>query len=96
MLADLPAGARLIANPNMVFREEEEDAALLFDPETGVLHILNATAVAVWKLLDGKRDLGRIMADLRDEFDGMDAAADAQVTEMLNHLLAIGAVGVSS
>ena len=95
-LADLPAGARLIANPSMVFREEEDDAALLFDPDTGTLHILNATAIAVWKLLDGKRDLGRIMADLGDEFDGMDAAAEVQVAELLNHLIAIGAVGISS
>ena len=95
-LADLPAGARLIANPNVVFRQEEDDTALLIDPDTGALHILNATAMAVWKLLDGRRDLGRIMADLCDEFDGMDAAAESQVEEMLNHLLAVGAVGVSS
>ena len=91
-IADLPADARLIANPNMVLREEEDEAALLFDPDTGAVRILNSTALAVWKSLDGKRDLSQIMADLREEFDDMDAAEE-QVTEVLTQLHAIGAVG---
>ena len=92
-IADLPADARLIANPNMVLREEDDDAALLFDPDTGAVRILNVTAVAVWKLLDGRRDLGQIIAALREQFDEMDAEAEAQVVQLLNDCHAIGAVG---
>ena len=92
-IADLPAGACLIADPNLVLREEEDDAALLFDPETGGVRVLNFTAAAVWKLLDGKRDLDQIMTDLQQEFDEVDAAARGQVIEVLDHFLAIGAAG---
>jgi len=92
-IADLPAGTCLIADPNLVLREEEDDAALLFDPETGSVRVLNATAVAVWKLLDGKRDLVQIMAVLNQEFEGLDADAKQQVMELLEQLLSIGAVG---
>lgn len=63
LFADLSTETPFIANPNMVFREEG-DAALLFDPDTGAVWILNFTAVAVWKLLDGKRDLRQVMAAL--------------------------------
>ena len=92
--ADLATDVYLIANPDVVLREEEDEAALLFDPDTGAVHILNSTAVAVWQLLDGKRDLSQIMADLHEEFDGMDDTAEGQVVELLNHLMSIGAVGV--
>ena len=91
---EIPGGARLITNPNMVLREEEEETAFLFNPDTGAIHILNATSVAIWKLLDGERDLPQIMRDLREQFDELDVAAEAQVVELLNDLLAIGAIGV--
>ncbi|HPM82051.1 MAG TPA: HPr-rel-A system PqqD family peptide chaperone [Candidatus Anammoximicrobium sp.] len=93
-IADLPADARLIANPNLVLREEEDDAALLFDPETGSVNVLNSTGLAVWRLLDGNRDRAQIMGHLREEFDGLDAAAEEQVAALLKRLVAIGAAGV--
>lgn len=89
----LPTDTILIQSPSFVFREEDDDAALLFDPDTGAVRVLNATAVAVWQRLDGKRDLRRVVADLREEFDGIDAAAEQQVAELLRGLLAMGAVG---
>ena len=89
--AALPDEARFIANPNTVLREEDE-TAILFNPDTGAVHVLNFTAVAIWKLLDGKRNVRQIVADLRAEFDEMDAAAEAQVVELLEQLYALGAV----
>lgn len=83
----------LVTNPTFVLREEDDDASLLFDPETGAVRIMNPTAVAVWKRLDGKRSLTQIITDLREEFEGVDATAETQVDELLKHLLAIGAVG---
>jgi PqqD family protein of HPr-rel-A system len=95
-IKDLPAGTHLIADPNLVLREEEDDAALLFDPETGSVRVLNSTALAVFKLLDGKRDLHQIMADLNQDFSDMDQSAEQQVVELLDYLQSIGAVGVLS
>lgn len=90
--ADLPPGTPLIANPNLVLREEDDEDALLFDPETGSVHILNGSAVAVWKLLDGKRDREQIVAALREEYEGMDETAGQQVRDLLDLLYAAGAV----
>jgi hypothetical protein len=91
---DLPAGTRLLANPNLVLREEEDEAAILFDPDSGAVRVLNVTAVAVWKLLDGTRTFDQLLAALGEEFDAMDANAAGQVAKLLNDLAAFGAVGV--
>ena len=42
-----------IANPLVVLREEFDDWAILFDPDTGNAFGLNPTGVYLWKLLDG-------------------------------------------
>jgi SynChlorMet cassette protein ScmD len=43
-----------IANPLIVLREEFDDWAILFDPDTGNAFGLNPTGVFIWKHLDGK------------------------------------------
>jgi hypothetical protein len=42
----------LLANPDIVFREEE-DGAFLFDPNTGELKCLNPMGSVIWLLCDG-------------------------------------------
>jgi hypothetical protein len=85
--------SRLITNPGMVLREEEDGAALLYDPETGAVRILNGSATAIWKLLDGKRSLADVVAALRETYDGMDEQAEGQVLAVVKNLCALGAVG---
>ena len=43
---------RILANPDIVYREEA-DGAFLFDPETGDLKCLNPMGGAIWRLCDG-------------------------------------------
>lgn len=93
-IGTFPPGARLIANPMMVLREEDDSAAILFDPDTGAVRVLNMTAVAIWKLLDGTRTFDQLLVALADEFNGMDADAEQQVMRLLNSLAEIGAVGM--
>ena len=42
-----------VANPLVVLREEFDDWAVLFDPDTGNAFGLSPVGVFVWKLLDG-------------------------------------------
>jgi hypothetical protein len=86
----------LAVNPCLVLREESDDCALLFDPDAGRVHLLNPPAVAVWKLLDGRRTLREVLAALADEFDGMEPAAASQVVALARALAGIGAVGFPS
>lgn len=79
-------------NPAMVLREEE-DGALLFDPDTGDVRILNLTAVAICKLLDGRHTLANVLENLGESFEGIDVNADSQLLELARDLYRIGAVG---
>jgi len=46
-----------ISNPMVVFREEFDDWAILFDPETGKAFGVNPIGTEIWNKLDGKPDL---------------------------------------
>ncbi len=47
-----------IVNPYVQLREEFDDWAILFNPDTGRGFGLNPTGVRVWKLLDGEQHRG--------------------------------------
>jgi len=86
-------GTRLVVNPNMVLREEDDECAILFDPTSGSVRILNLTAVTIWKLLDGQRTLSEVMDALRERFEDMDADAEDQVMGLVRGLCRVGALG---
>jgi len=83
---------RLMANPNMVLRVEDDDCAILFDPDAGSVRILNVTAAAVWQLLDGERSVDDILVRLRDMYSGFETASEAQVFKLLSELQSFGAL----
>ena len=49
-----------IANPVAVLREEFDDWAVLFNPDTADAVGINPVGVAMWKLLDGQHGLDEI------------------------------------
>jgi SynChlorMet cassette protein ScmD len=59
---------QLIANPSVVLREESDDWAVLFDPDTGKSFAVDPVGVFIWKKLDGRHSLEQIIADLRLKF----------------------------
>ena len=58
------AGDKPIAKPEAVLREEFDDWAVLFQPETGEAVGVSPVGVAIWKLLDGQRSLAEIAAEI--------------------------------
>ena len=54
-----------IANPLIILREEFDDWAVLFDPDTGCCFGLSPTGVFVWKLLDGEHSVDDLLEDIR-------------------------------
>jgi hypothetical protein len=85
--------SRLAVNPTLVLREESDDCALLFDPDNGRVHVLNPSAVAIWKRLDGHLSLRELTGSLSDEFDGMGPDAEDQVLALAKNLAGLGAIG---
>ena len=83
----------LAVNPNLVLRIEDDDCALLFDPDNGRVEMLNGTAVDIWQLLDGERSLQEVVECLAERYDGFDETATRQVLAVVEHLAGLGAVG---
>ncbi|CAK0760041.1 conserved hypothetical protein [Gammaproteobacteria bacterium] len=61
----------LIPNPHIVLREEFDDWAILFDPDTGNAFGLNPVGVHCWKRMDGRRTLEAILDELPSHFDAV-------------------------
>ena len=74
-------------------RRGSDDAAV-FNPDTGTLHLLNASALAIWELCNGSTTC-REMAEAIAEFTNLDiAAASADVALGLEELAERGLIHV--
>jgi SynChlorMet cassette protein ScmD len=82
-----------IANPLLVLREEFDDWAILFDPDTGNAFGLNPTTVFVWKRLDGNHSLDDILKDLKASCDDVPADAEEHIKEFVQDIVEKGYAG---
>ena len=55
--------------PDLTTRVVDEEVVIL-DRANGMVHRLNATAAAVWKLCDGQRNVSGIADEIAAAFDG--------------------------
>jgi PqqD family protein of HPr-rel-A system len=65
------------------------DALVVFDPETNVVHRLNATAQLIWESCDGERSVTDIAAGLTARYDVAPDAAERDVARVLAELEAL-------
>ena len=82
-----------VANPLIVLREEFDDWAILFDPDTGNAFGLNPTGVFIWKLLDGKHNTDDIVSRLREEAEDVPEDASEHARQFIASLEKQGLVG---
>jgi SynChlorMet cassette protein ScmD len=82
-----------IANPLIVLREEFDDWAILFDPDSGKGYGLDPVSVFIWKRLDGQHTIKDIMADLDENCEDMPEDAEDRVGEFIQELMAQGLAG---
>ena len=82
-----------IANPEIVFREEL-DEAILFNPNTGEIKLLNETGAFIYKLLDAKHSVEQIVDKLAKSFE-IESREDAlaEVREFIDSLQEKNLVG---
>ena len=86
-------GEKPIANPMVVFREEFDDWAVLFNPDTGGAVGINPVGVAIWKLMNGERNLEEITTHVKEEFNDVPETVDEEVTDFVANLVESGFVG---
>ncbi|MCK9363254.1 MAG: SynChlorMet cassette protein ScmD [Syntrophales bacterium] len=81
---------KMTANPLIVLREEFDDWALLFNPDTGNTFTLNPLGVFIWKLLDGKQTLATITEAVREAAEDVPAEVESQVEEFVREIVRLG------
>jgi SynChlorMet cassette protein ScmD len=83
-----------IANPNVVLRDEFDDWAVLFNPDTANAMGTNPVGVAVWKLMDGKRSIEDIVSEIKNSFEDTPDASFKEIAAFVNKLAENGFVGL--
>ena len=85
---------RYIQNPDVVLKEEDTDGALVFNPDTDQIRVLNPTGFFIWQLCDGSRDLDGIVFAVNNHFEGVpeDQAAE-QVEAFVSEMVEAGFIG---
>ncbi len=84
---------RPIANPVVVLREEFDDWAVLFNPDTADALGINPVGVALWRLMNGQNSVDQMVAALRSEYAGVPDSAADDVSAFVQNLTERGFVG---
>ena len=82
-----------LANPSVVLREEFDDWAILFDPDTGKAFGINPVSVFIWKRLDGRHTAEDILKELKENCDNVPGEADDHIREFIQELVDRGYAG---
>jgi hypothetical protein len=89
------ASGSFICNPDVVLRQEDPDGALLFNPDTNQIRVINTTGLFIWKQCDGEKDFPAIVSALKKDFDGVpDKEVGKQVNTFIDDMRANGFLGV--
>lgn len=81
---------KYLANPEVVLREEFDDWAILFDPDSGEGYGLNPVSVVIWKCLDGNHSLPDIADVIRESCDEIPAKVDNHINDFILDLVENG------
>ena len=82
-----------IANPLIVLREEFDDWAILFDPDTGDGFGLNPISVFIYKRLDGQHTAQDILRELHTTCEDVPENAEQEIEDFIKELEKKGYVG---
>jgi len=82
-----------IQNPMTVLRVEFDDWAILFDPDRAMTMGINPTGVAVWKLIDGQKEIEDIVKGIKEKFSDVSISAEKEISDFIDELYRNGFVG---
>ncbi|MGD0237897.1 MAG: SynChlorMet cassette protein ScmD [Syntrophorhabdales bacterium] len=83
-------GEKPLANPLAILREEFDDWAILYDPDTGNGFGLNPTGLFIWKLLDGRHTIDALLEKMRAHAEDVPEGAKDRIRVFVETLVAEG------
>lgn len=89
----MSTNTRPIANHDLVLREEFDDWAILFDPDSGDGFGLNPVGVFIWKRLDGEHTEKAIFLEIMEHFDNVSEDAETHLRDFVEDLVRRGFAG---
>ena len=87
---------RPVRNPNVMLREEFDDWAILFNPDSGHGFGLNPTGVCLWKLLDGGYSIDLLFEEIHRHAEEVSEQARDHIGAFIEALVAQGLAGPDS
>lgn len=86
---------RYIQNPDVNLREEDEEGALLFNPDTDRVQLLNRTGFFIWSLCREIQSFKSIIDAFHDEFDDVpEDEVKTDVKDFLDRMIESGFIGI--
>lgn len=79
-------------NPVIVLREEYDDRAILFNPDTGKAVGINPIGVSIWKNLNGRIDIEEMALKIGEVFTDVPNTVSEEISTFLEELHKIGFV----
>lgn len=61
---------RYVLNPSVSFGDEGDDGAVLFNPDTDDVVLINSTGKTIWQFIGDPQTQAQISAHLMDVFEG--------------------------
>lgn len=94
-MTDVSTPSQYLCNPDVVLREEDPDeGALLFNPDTNQVKVINTTGLFIWQQCGVARALDEIVAEVQKGFDEVPVEQVAQdVQEFVDGMVATGFIG---
>jgi len=90
----LDRSGRYMINPDVVLREEDEDGALIYNPDTDQIKVINPTGLFIWQQCDGSKDLTGIVSAMRESYDEVpEDEVSEQVEKFIDDMVNTGFIG---
>ena len=75
-------------SPALVLREESDDYAILYNPDTTEAYAINPIGVQVCRMLDGAHTVSDLAASIREEFSDVPENVEGDIREFIGALIA--------
>lgn len=80
-------------NPEIVYRKDFDDWAVLFDPDTADTYGLDEVGSFIWTHIDGKSSIDDITKILPEEFNNVPDNAKSHIEKLLGEMEKKGLIG---